>query len=349
MESRDEMKPVYINGIGVVIPGVNELEEMWCLLEAEEGMEGSRIHEIPPFIASRKIRRMDRFSILALYGTYSVFKDLSKFKSEYDPYEVGTVYNSDFGTLNTVLEFAQCFTDSVEASPVTFANTVMNACIGHICIELGLKGASTMMVGSNYIGYAMQLIRHGKVKSVLAGGLDEYNKELFDTFNERGICVNEGVSTMLLSSEITGDSFCEIIACSEINLGEHYCFSEQFEPNLSDLKKAISNMLIKANLSADNIDVVITASDNKSFTEVEVASIHDVFGEKIDVLHPKYILGELLGASLGINLTVGALILKQQKVPHLDLNKEIKYVLVSDFNISGNYTTFILKQSAHFK
>jgi len=344
MESRDEMESVYINEIGIVIPGVNELEEMWYLLEGKEVIKGAKIPEIPPFIASRKIRRMDRFSILALYGTYSMLKDLNKIKSEQDPYEVGTVYNSDFGTLNTVLEFAQCFSDTVEASPVTFANTVMNACIGHICIELGLKGASTMMVGSNYIGYAMQLIRHGKVKSIVAGGLDEYNKELFDTFNERGICVSEGVSTMLLSREKRSDSFCEVIAYAEMNLKEHYCFEEKFKPESDDIKKAINTVLIKANLSADCIDAVITASNHKNFTEIEVDVIRDVLREKVDVLHPKYILGESLGASLGINLTVGALILKQQKIPHIDLNKKIKYVLVSNFNVSGNYTIFILKK-----
>jgi len=340
------MKPIYINGIGVAIPDINELEELWQLLESEKVMEGSRIYEIPTFISSRKIRRMDRFSILALYGAYSVFNDLSKLKSELDPYEVGSVYSSDFGPLNTILEFSECLPDDggIEASPVTFANTVTNACVGHVCIETGLKGASTMMIASNYIGYAMQLIYQGRVKSVLAGGLDEYNEALFDTFNKTGIDVCEGVSTMLLSQEKMKDSFCEIVAYSEINLGNHHCFSEKFEPNSSDIKRAINNTLTKANLCADDIDTIITASNYKKFTEREVDAIQDVFGHKVDMLHPKYILGESLGASLGVNLTVGALILKQQKIPHKNLNKEIKYVLVSDFNVSGNYTTFILKK-----
>jgi hypothetical protein len=77
MESRNEMKPVYINGMGVVIPSANRLEEMWYLLEGKQLMENIRINEISPFISNRKIRRMDRFSILALYGAYSVFEDLS--------------------------------------------------------------------------------------------------------------------------------------------------------------------------------------------------------------------------------------------------------------------------------
>jgi len=341
------MNPVYINGIGAVIPGANELEELWRLIENQQMMTESKMIEISPFISSRKIRRMDRFSTLALYGAYSVFKDLNKFKSELNPYEVGTVYNSDFGTLNTILEFAQCLSEDneVEASPVTFANTVTNACVGHICIELGLKGASTMMIGSNYIGYAMQLIRYGKVKSVVAGGIDEYNKPLFDTFNDKKIHVNEAVSTILLSREKAVNSFCELIAYSEMNLKEHYCFEAQFKPKSDDIKKAINNVLMKANLNASQIDVVITASNHKDFTDEELASIHDVFGEEIATLHPKYVLGELLGASLGINLTIGALILKKQKIPLLlDSNRKIEYILVSDFNIHGSYITLILKK-----
>ena len=347
MESRDEMNPIYINGIGVVTPKADELEGIWNLIEGEEAVSEIKIHEIPPFISSRKTRRMDRFSILALYGAYSVFKDLSKFTSELEPYEVGTVYHSDFGSLNTLLEFVESLSENneIEPSPVTFTNTVLNACIGHLCIELGLKGDSTMLMGSNYVGYAMQLIRHGKVKSALIGGLEEHNVELFDAFNGRGICVSEGVSTMLLSGEKTVDSFCEIITYFEMNLKEHYCFDKQFKPKSDDIKKAINHVLVKASLNANQIDAIITASNNQDFTDAEVIVAHDVFGKKIDLVHPKYLLGELLGASLGINLTIGALILKKQRVPLcLTPKKEVNYVLVSDFNIYGNYTVFILKR-----
>jgi len=341
------MNSVYINGIGTAIPGVSESEEILHILEKKQMINDAKIQEIPPFISSRKTRRMDRFSVLMLYGAYCVFKDLSKLRSDFESYEVGAIYNSIFGSLNTILEFAECLSEDseIEPSPLTFANTVLNACVGHLCIELGLKGVSTMMLGSNYIGYAMQLIQHGRAKIVVGGGLDEYNQELFETFTEREINVREGVSTIVLADEKNPDSFCEVIAYSEVNLNDHYCFDVQFKPDPNDIKKAINNVLTKANLAAKHIDVVITASDNQDFTSVEVSAIHSVLGETIPTLHPKYTLGELLGASLGINITVGALILKKQKIPLLvESNKSLKYVLVNDFNISGNYTTFILKR-----
>ena len=341
------MKQVYINGIGAVIPDGSELEEIWCLLEGKQLSNEVKIPEIPPFISKRKTRRMDRFSVLALYGIYSVFKDLNKIKADEDPYEVGTIYNSDYGPLNTLLEFASSLSEEseIEPSPVMFANTVLNACIGHLCIELGLKGVSTMMLGSNYIGYAMQLIQQGKVKKIVAGGLDEYNGELFKTFNERGIGVREGASTIVLADEVSSDSFCEVIAYSGVNLNTHYCFDPQFTPNPEDIKIAINNVLAKANLDASNIDVVVTASDNHNFTDIETTTIYEIFSDTIPILHPKYTIGELLGASLGMNITVGALILKKKKMPlHEDANKQLEYVLVNDFNMNGNYTAFILKR-----
>ena len=341
------MKPIYINGIGAVIPEASELEEIWSLLEKKQTINEAKIQEIPPFISSRKIRRMDRFSVLTMYGAYSVFKDLSKLKADLDPYDVGTIYSSDFGSLNTILEFAGCLSEDseIEPSPVTFANTVINACVGHLCIELGLKGVSTMMLGSNYLGYAMQLIQNGRAKKVVAGGLDEYNKELFDTFAKRGINTREGASTIVLANEENSDSFCEVVAYTEMNLNAHYCFDAEFKPNPDDIKNAINNVLKRANVDENNIDVVITASDNQDFTNAEIEAAHSIFGEDIPILHPKYTLGELLGASLGMNVTVGALVLKNQKIPLLEArDKEIKYVIVNDFNINGNYTTFLLKK-----
>jgi len=341
------MNQVYITGIGAVIPDTSELEEVWNLLEGNNLIYEAKIKEIPPFISSRKTRRMDRFSVLALYGVYSVFKDLSKIKADLDPYEVGTIYNSIFGTLNTLLEFAGCLSEDseIEPSPMMFANSVINACVGHLCIELGLKGVSTMMLGSNYIGYAMRLIQSGKAKTVVTGGLDEFNQELFETLSERGINAREGVSTLVLSIDPLKNYFCEIIAYSEINLNAHYCFDTQFKPNPDDIKKTIKNVLASTNLDVSQIDTIITASDNKAFTSAEVVAFHDIFGEAIPILHPKYVLGELLGASLGMNLTAGALILKKQKIPRLlASNKKLEYVLVNDFNINGNYTTFILKR-----
>jgi len=340
------MKQVYINGIGAVIGDSSELEDIWCLLEEKQTTKEAKIQEIPPFISKRKTRRMDRFSVLALYGIYSVFKDLDKIRADFDPYEVGTIYNSDYGPLNTLLDFASSLSEEseIEPSPVMFANTVLNACIGHLCIELGLKGVSTMMLGSNYVGYAMQLIQQNKARKIVVGGLDEYNSELFKTFNDLGIGVREGSSTIILADEVDSNSFCEVIAYSGVNLNSHYCFDPQFTPKKEDIQVAINNVLARANLTANKIDAVITASDNQDFTNIETAVICQIFGENIPILHPKYTLGELLGASLGMNITVGALALKKQKLPLHEVNKPLQYVLVNDFNMNGNYTAFLLKR-----
>ena len=342
------MNTIYINGIGVILPEIENPSELWHVFSESLIGNKCKIKKNPSFISKRKTRRMDRFSILALYTAYKAFEEFKG--NDFNCYDFGTVYNSDYGTLNTVLEFAQCLTDdcSIEASPVTFANTVTNACVGHICNELGIKGSSTMLLGSNYVGYAMQLIRNDKVKSVLAGGIEEYNEELFDALAEKGVHASEGFSTLLLSKEKTNNSFCEILSYSETNLGGHYCFSEQFKPNASSIKSNISNTLNRANLNSSDIDVIITASNHKGFVDEELSVINDLFKNNEFILNPKSILGDLLGASVGISLTIGALLLKEQVIPkNLNLNKskdgKIKYILVNDFNISSNYVSFILK------
>lgn len=341
------MKNIYINGLGLIHPMISGEEE--TTQEAPTNIMGtSKQCTIPSFYSSRKLRRLDRLTTLCLYTALKAIDN----EGDFDPYEVGTIYNSVYGCLNTSLKFGEyVISDNyLEASPTVFANTVINACIGHICKEIGLKGYSTMFSGgSNYVGYGMQLIRSGKAKSVLAGGVEEYNEELFKAFEEKEIKVSEGASTLLLSEKYNEDTYGEICSYSEINLLGHPCFTEEFVPNKEDIKFNIDNVLKQSNIKASDVSTVITASNHHNFLEAELSIINETFSNIKPIIHPKKHLFDTLGASLGFSLAMGALILKDQNIPSYLGNSynindsKIEYVLVNDFSISGNYTSFVLK------
>ncbi|KAB3533467.1 hypothetical protein F8154_10725 [Alkaliphilus pronyensis] len=344
------MHSIYINGIGVILPGVTDIKDLWQELAEEANNKAVKIESIPSFISSRKIRRMDRLSILALYSFCKAYEELKE--QDIDSLRVGTVFNSDFGSLNTIAEFAECLVEgsNIEASPVTFANTVINACLGHICMEYGVKGASTMLLGSNYVGYAMKMIRNGRSDMVFAGGFEEYNEELFDCFNEKSINVREGFSTLLLSKEKKEDSYCEIVSYSEGNLGGHPCFLDDFSPDKKSIINTVNNLLKKAEIEACDIDGVITASNNRLFIDAELEAVNSIISKDKFILPTKVILGDTLGSALGINIATASMILKYQIIPCKHLSDietktgEIKYLLVNNFDISGNYVSFILKK-----
>ncbi|MHB1391650.1 MAG: beta-ketoacyl synthase N-terminal-like domain-containing protein [Clostridia bacterium] len=344
------MKKVYINGIGIVLPIAQKATDLWDEINKPILKERERCSEIPAFLPSRVMRRMDRLSALALYSAGNALEDAGM--PIQDTHDVGSVFNTTFGPVNTNLKFGEFVVngDPNVASPAIFANTVNNACLGHVCMNLRIKGASTMLLCSNYIGYGMKLIRDGKVRSIVAAGVEEHTEKLFDLFEKKNYPISECAAALVLSEQKNEASYCEISAYHEENLGGHSIFSETFSIDSDDIKRIVDNALEKAEISSEKIDGIITACHNPYEDSSECAAIREIFGDTLPVIHPKSVLGDTLGAALGINIALGALALKNQNMPRMlfkesdNTVKEFKHLLINSYDISGDFTSFILKK-----
>jgi 3-oxoacyl-[acyl-carrier-protein] synthase II len=108
--------------------------------------------------------------------------------------DVGLILGTMFGSVHTISKFdRQALTQGPScASPLDFANTVINAAAGQTAIWHKLRGInSTIACGATSglvaLGYATDLIRYGHQTAVLAGGADEFCYESFKGFEQAGL------------------------------------------------------------------------------------------------------------------------------------------------------------------
>ncbi|OWR33180.1 hypothetical protein CDO73_01355 [Saccharibacillus sp. O23] len=135
----------------------------------------------------KKGRRASRFSHLGLCAARSAIRPewIGDRKAE----RIGAVFTTAYGPLETNMEFArQMIGDEPDlCSPSLFANTVHNACLGTISMDLGIKGPSTMLLGSNHLLLTRLLLAEGKADLILAGAIEEYNEELERSLHIQGM------------------------------------------------------------------------------------------------------------------------------------------------------------------
>src|SRR5262249_12447237 len=108
--------------------------------------------------------------------------------------EVGLVLGTMFCGVHTIGEFDRRAVTAgpAYASPLDFANTVINAAAGHTAIWHNLRGVNSTIAGGSASGlqalaHAADLISNGRASVVLAGGVEELCFESFCGFHHAGM------------------------------------------------------------------------------------------------------------------------------------------------------------------
>lgn len=342
-----------INKLGVSV------DEIWSkLLDESEYIEYSMPMDIPLLINKREYRRMSRYAYMTLYGTKQILESEECKNLALDLENVGTIFNTVYGPFNINLSFAEkVYKDDPDiASPMVFASTVSNAAVGHVCMNLGLKGPSTILMGSNNIGYSYELLKSGKGEAIFTGGIEEYNASLSDAYKRYSNCntgISEAIATMLLKECKEDDiekCYCEIVGYTERNIGTNPLVEPEKEINANGIVYSIEKMLYKHNVKPEEIDLVFTAKDgSETMEKVENRILDEIFDNRVDNVFSKSIFGETMGASLSLNTIIAALCLKMNYVPKRLINKEAdllnpKYILVNSLELTGLYSSILLRK-----
>ncbi len=184
---------VVITGLGVVSPLGNDIDTFWRRLVAGESgvgpitrfdSSGYKVHiaaevkgfDAEDFIDKRKVRRLDLFSRYAVAAAKLAAAD-----AEFDPRpeadRVGAVIGSGVGGLQTLhTEIDKLLTKGPDrVNPLLVPMMIPNMGAAHVSLELGAKGPLSATVtacaaGSDAIGYAARIIRHGDAEVMFAGG-----------------------------------------------------------------------------------------------------------------------------------------------------------------------------------
>ena len=107
--------------------------------------------------------------------------------------DIGLVLGTTFCSVRTIAEFDRrgLRLGPTHASPLDFANSVINAAAGQAAIWHGLRGVNSTLAageasGLQAIAQAVELVRTGRADAVLAGGAEELCFESFFGYHRAG-------------------------------------------------------------------------------------------------------------------------------------------------------------------
>jgi len=243
---------------------------------------------------------------------------------------IGLVLGTMFSSAHTIGEFdrrAQSLGPEL-ASPLDFANTVLNAAAGQTAIRLSLRGPNSTLAGGQAAGlqaiaYGVDLVRAKRASSVLAGGAEEVGIESYVGFCRAGLLCGtngrRGHVPVPFDTRRTGFAIAEGAAFVVLErdeargarpaLAEVAGFGVVTDPDAMErgcsgreaIAAAIRQALARAQVQPADIDAISAAADGSyAADEEEAAALADVFGAREVpplVTAIKSALGEALGAA----------------------------------------------------
>lgn len=342
------MRKVAVTGAGALAPVADSPAALHCALcegrsvlksielFALDGLDGPGISrprlagEIRPFeprdyLGDRNLRPVDRTARLLLIAAQQALEGSGWTAEMRAAREVGLVLGTMFCSVRTIAEFDRRAVQlgPSYASPLDFANSVINAAAGQAAIWYGLRGINSTVTGGEASGllalaYAADLIGHGRADALLAGGAEELCFESFlghhragrlgrrpVPFDARrdGFALAEGAAALMLEdAEGAAARGARVLA----TLRGH---AETFDPSVGEdgasaaeaVARAVRLALEDAAVEPRDLGLlVLAASGSVRGDRAEAQGVAQALGPyaaEIPVAAPKAQLGEALGAS----------------------------------------------------
>ena len=349
-----------ITGIGTVNPvGLNAVDTWASLLAGKSGI--SSIESFDPdeygirtriagevngfdpenWMDRKDARRMDRFSQFALAAAKEAVGDSGLKLEGPTCQEVGAVIASGVGGLDTIVgqAFALSEKGARRVSPFTVPMMMPNAAAGIVSIHLGCRGpsfatASACASSADALGVALDTIRMGRAKAMLAGGTEAtiipicvasfeqahaLNSNSNDTpekasrpfdLNRDGFILSEGAAILVLEEEEHAKARgARIIA----ELAGYGAGSDGFhitapEPGGIGAIQAMTTALSDAGAGTDEVVYINAHGTSTQLNDkVEALAISKVFGHSnTPISSTKSMTGHLAGAAGALEAVICA-------------------------------------------
>jgi 3-oxoacyl-[acyl-carrier-protein] synthase II len=361
-------KRVVITGLGCVSPLGNDVSTLWSNLIAGKSGVGLITHydtsqfkvkiaaEVKDFdgvalFGTRDARRMDRFVQFAVAATFQALKHSNLSINESNRDRVGAILGSGIGGMSTLAEQTTLFFNRGpdRVSPLLVPMMLPDAAASMVALKLGVRGPNMAVVaacasGTNAIGEAVEIIRHGRADVIFSGGceavivpiamaglsvmtaLSTHNDEPerasrpFDKLRD-GFVMGEGAAVLVLESlehaqergaqilgEIKGygtsNDAYHISAPAENGAGAAICMQQALED---------AGMQV-GDINYINAHGTSTLLNDKSETE----AIKTVFGPlaySVPISSTKSMTGHLLGAAGGLEAVICVKTLEDEILP----------------------------------
>ena len=357
---------VVITGMGAVTPIGNNVNEFWS--NAKEGKLGIDFIKLldndlidvkiagevkdfnpEPIISKKETKRLDRAEQFGLYAADEAIKNSGLDLEKEDLDKIGVIIGSGIGGLGTIeAEGTKLYTGaSKRVSPFFIPMAISNLVAGNVAIKYGLRGTCTAVVtacatGTNSIGDAYRLIKHGYENVMLAGGAEapitrigvggfngmkalntSNNPEKasipFDK-NRSGFVMGEGAGVVVLESlehaQATGANIIAELVGYGTTCDAYHITSPA--PDGSGAAKAMKQAIDEAGIKPEDVSYINAHGTSTALNDkFETAAIKTVFGDetKVAISSTKSMTGHLLGAAGAIETIVCAKAVQEDFIP----------------------------------
>lgn len=348
------MESISILGIGIISKIGNTIDAIWENLERGIVSNNTVCCSFDSGLSATKKRKANRYSEMGIYVSKEALKDSSINIEMYDKNRIGTIFTTGYGPINSSLTFAKSIAegDWEYCSPTVFANSVNNACVGHICMELKIRGASTMLMASNNFLYSQLLLTSKKADYIITGSIEEHCAELFNALQKSefasDLVFNEAAVAFLIGNGKHKNAYCIVEQIEECNIGNYPIINKVNETYVISQLEKMYQKVIKDN----EIDVFLGSENGTYFDVIEKTVLQKVLPDgTIHIENTKAFFGETLGSSFNVNVMVAALCLRKGKLPHgyYGENIRVQSVLVSGYDLSGNYSVARLRNGGNYE
>lgn len=362
------MKRVVITGMGVVSSLGNDLNTFWDNIK--NGRSGARAisrfnaekfktqfaAQLPDdfsaaqYLDRNEIKRNDLYTQYALIAADQAIKDSGFDMATMSPYDVGVIFGSAQGGMQTFEEQVEEYAAKGEPhfNPFFIPKTLVNMAAGLISIKYGLMGVNFTTVSAcasanSAVMDALNYIRWGKAKIIVTGGADApitpasmggYNalKALstrnsdpqaasrpFDVERE-GFMMGEGAGVLVLEEyehavQRGATIYAEVAGAAMT--GDAYHITATHPEGMGAIK-AMELALSDAGLNHHEVDYLNAHATSTPVGDLsEAKAIYSAFGdsERLSVSATKSMTGHLLGAAGAIEAIISAKAVMKGIVP----------------------------------
>lgn len=359
---------VVITGLGVVSSLGMEIDKFWNnIVNGQSGISkiesfdteeypskiGAEIKEFDPhdYIDRKDAKRMAVFTQYAVVAAIKALEDAGLEVTEDIANEVGVLIGSGIGGIEVFEKQIGRLVNRgpKRISPFFIPMMISNMAAGQVAIYANAKGPNSNEVtacasGTHSIGEAMEIIKRGDAKVMIAGGSEASvtpsavagfsNMKALSTRNDEpqrasrpfdkerdGFVIGEGSGILILEDyEFAKKRGANIIAeISGYGMSADAYHMTQPAPNGEGAYRAMKMAVNKADCSYEDIGYINAHGTSTPFNDkLETQAIKDLFenhANELAVSSTKSMTGHLLGAAGGIEAVISALALRDDVLP----------------------------------
>jgi 3-oxoacyl-[acyl-carrier-protein] synthase II len=364
-----QLKRVVITGLGGITPLGNSVTEYWNNLI--NGVSGAvpitrfnaekfktrfacEVKGFNPedYFDKKEVRRVDAYTHYGMAASTQAVADSGIAGDSIDKNEVGVIWGSGIGGLDTFQSEAFAFAKgdgTPRFNPFFIPKMIADICSGHISIRFGFRGPNFTTVSAcasstNALIDSFNYIRLGKANAIVTGGSEAaINESGIGGFNacqamsmrndepskasrpydkdRDGFVLGEGGGALVLEElehalARGAKIYAEIIGGGMSGDAHHITAPH---PEGLGAKLVMERALKDAEISASDVDYINTHGTSTPLGDIaELKAIQNLFGEqafKMNISSTKSMTGHLLGAAGAIEAMATVLAIKNDIIP----------------------------------